>query len=191
MTNLDIFKIGGAVMGTFKKFEKVGDQVQGTYIDLSEGRDSYENEQVIVTLRDSEGANWKVGIKKTNTILLDQVNKLNLGQIVGFRFDEQKASKRNPGKMANIIRLYADSAVYDEAWLKERSEKYNGINHVVISPTDQDAPFPSASDSQLGGSTPVQGAIPTIGIEKFAAIMALAVTKGIITETMTDRKSVV
>jgi hypothetical protein len=97
-----------APRGEFKKFQNIGDEIQGTYIDKHEGTDGYGNQQMIYVLKDSDQKVWNVAFRKTNTIMNEQMNNVHFGQIIGFRFEEIRPSKKEGSRDAKIIRLYAD-----------------------------------------------------------------------------------
>jgi hypothetical protein len=97
-------------------FKAVGDKVAGTYIDLEEGIDGFNNNQFIVTLL-RDGVKLKYGVRATHTFLVDQIKKLRLGQIVGFAFTEEKPSGK--GQPTKIIVLRQNPGMVDEAWTKQ------------------------------------------------------------------------
>lgn len=129
--------------GTFMKFENIGDQVQGTYIDKYDGVDSFGNDQVIIVLKGEEDKIWNIGIKKYQKALLDQVEPATFGQIVGFRFEAIVPSKSKPGKMAKIINFAHQKDIVDEVWLKEQADK--AVENL----------------EDLEGTEPIKPAIPT------------------------------
>lgn len=139
MDNVNIFD--EVVKGKFFSFSKIGDAVQGTFIDKYEARDTYQNEQIVYVLKDKNGIVHNVGIKKTNTILNEQLAPAKLGFIVGLRYEEDKPSKKNPGKMAKIIRPYFDHNIVDHAWMNEQAKKNAGI---VNTPTQTETPVTPA-----------------------------------------------
>lgn len=127
----DIFDVGdvGIERGEFFSFKKVGDNVQGTYIDKHEATDTYGNQQMVYTLIDRKNNDkmWSIGIRTTNTILNDRMAEANIGCIVGFRFDKEVKSKKYPDKMAKVINAYFDKEIVDHAWLAERARKIDGM----------------------------------------------------------------
>ena len=122
MKDFNIFdKIDVEERRNFFRFNEVGDKVQGTFINRSESIDNYNNEQTLVDLKQSNGEVITVSIRNNKTGLLNELNKVSLGQIIGFAFT---GTKDNPGKHATkFIRLVHDPKYVDEAWLKEEKEK--------------------------------------------------------------------
>lgn len=120
---LDIFNDATPQNGTFFKFKEIGDSVQGTYINKREGIDGYGNPQIIYIIKDSTGAIWNVAYRKTNEIIQKQMNEVHFGQIVGFRFDAKKESKKSPGTIMHIINQYSDPKFVDKEWLEEEKKK--------------------------------------------------------------------
>ena len=120
-TNIDdIFEKGGNTdLGEFFRFQNVGDRIAGTFVDLLEGIDGYQNEQYIVVLQ-REGVNHRVSIRKTHSVLVDRMRPVRLGQIIGFSFDEERPSKM--GANTKIINLKQDPSMVDEEWIKARVE---------------------------------------------------------------------
>jgi len=117
---VDIFSEATPESGEFKKFAEIGDSVQGTYIGKNESIDSFQNEQFIYLIKDVTGKIWNVAFRKSNQVVNERMNGINLGQIVGFRYDEER-----PGKMGNkakIIRIYADPKHVDSEWLRSKAE---------------------------------------------------------------------
>lgn len=124
MENINIFKSGSQPQrGEFFKFAEIGDEIQGTYIDLQTGVDSYGNQQNIYVLKASDGKIWSVGVRLQNTILISDIDKrAKYGQIIGFRYDRSVPSKKMPGKYAKVINLYADPRCIDKAWMEEQKK---------------------------------------------------------------------
>lgn len=118
MNNIDIFASAKPQSGEFFKFKSVGDSIQGTYIDVRNGTDSFGNQQTIYVLQDSsDGKIWNLGFRSSQMVIHERMNSITFGQIVGFKFDEERESKRNPGTKVKIIRIYADPKFVDQAWL--------------------------------------------------------------------------
>src|SRR3990167_732961 len=107
MNDLNIFETAKPQTGEFFKFKSIGDGLQGTYIDNREGVDSFGNDQIIYVLSDKTGKIWNLGFRKTSLVIHERMKNIRFGQIVGFRFDEERDSKRTPGTKVKIIRIYA------------------------------------------------------------------------------------
>lgn len=184
MTELNIFESAPQIKGEFKKFEKVGDSVQGTYIDSFESIDGYNNEQIVVVLKENDKI-WNVGIRKTSTVLIERMAPIKFGQIIGFRFEEERESKKMPGKMAKIINVYHDPRIVDQEWLdqKEEEAKRFGTMNKPKEPVHQVVADESA--------TPVVPAVPVVETKApitddpvWSAIRTLALTKGLTSQEM-------
>jgi hypothetical protein len=208
--NIDIFSSAKPQGGEFFKFQNVGDSIQGTYIDVRVGTDSFGNQQTIYVLQDSTGKVWNLGFRQSSMIIHERMAGIHFGQIVGFRFDEHRESKKNPGTKAKIIRIYADSKMLDHEWLKAQREleaTFGGSPVQAVNPVqstgqqqknedtygfdgeeeeteNQDIPFNSPA---TGGSSPVEEAKPRN--EAVDAIRNLAKTKGLTTEAMSEAEA--
>ncbi len=96
-------------------FKSVGDKISGTYVNLDEDIDGFNNPQLVVTmLRD--GIKYKYGIRNTHTWLTDQIKRCRLGQIIGFVFTEEKPSGK--GQPTKVIQLKQNPTFIDEVWTK-------------------------------------------------------------------------
>lgn len=159
MNDINIFDSAARQKGEFKKFDAVGDSIQGTYIDAYEAVDSYNNEQLVVVLKDKEGKIWNVGIRKKSTILMDRMKPIKFGQIIGFRFEEERPSKAMPGRMAKIINVYHDPKFVDEVWLaekKKQDEMFGGTSAPTFTP---EAPAYGVTTAP-SAAAPVASAVP-------------------------------
>ncbi len=88
--------------GKFFKFEKVGDKIQGTYIDKTRGVTKF-GEQIIYILKDEQDNVWNVGISVNKMNFHARMDGIFFGQIVGFKFDETRPTDK--GNDAKIIRI--------------------------------------------------------------------------------------
>jgi len=126
MTNpINIFDVAPRYDGNFFLFKQVGDAIQGTFVSLYEAVDGYSKEQYVLVLMDNKDNNiyHKVGIGKDSTVLVDQLQKVKLGQIIGFRYAEERPSKRYPGKNVKIIKLHEHYTLVDSEWMQAQIEK--------------------------------------------------------------------
>lgn len=197
-SSVDIFS--EVKQGTFFKFEKVGDAVQGTYIGKMPAQGKF-GPQMIYSLQDKEGAVWNISFNTSKKMVIDRMNEIRFGQIVGFKFDETRPSDK--GQDAKIIRIYADPKFIDHEWLaaqrelRESSGEYTSPTAGVTdheeegeeSAAVQDPnmfngkPFVAPSDAApVGGSIP-EGE-PKQKNEALDAIRQLAMTKGLVDATM-------
>ena len=123
----------------FFKFVNVGDKVQGTFVSRDDNSvDGYKNPQTLVGLLQEDGTVKTVSIRHNKTGLLEELDKVKLGQIIGFVFT---GTKDNPGKQpTKFIRLIHDPKYIDEAWTKENEKKENPTAELNISDIFPDAP---------------------------------------------------
>lgn len=192
MTEADVFEIGAPMQGEFFKFVNVGDSVKGTYIDVRDGVDSYQNEQRIYVLKTSDGTIKNVAFRKTNTIVLQRMQDATFGMIVGFRLEEIRPSKKAGMNPAKIINPYFSPELVDKEWL----EKHEAIKKHIGNSTY------SAPSFVAGASTPqtAEAVVPAIpqadkvetGIplseEQLASVRAVALGRGIVSEGMTTEE---
>lgn len=193
---VNIFEAAKPQNGEFFKFKAIGDGVQGTYIDQRNGTDSYGNQQTIYVL-DDNGKIWNLGFRDSAVIIHERMKGIKLGQIVGFKYDEDRASKVKPGTTAKIIRVYAAPNHVDEAWLANQAsisgktsqsapEKLPGDDFdndmEVVASVTEDLPFKAPVAAQ---GTPSESAGNPKN-EALDAIRTLARTKGLTSDAMTS-----
>ena len=194
--NINIFD--EAKPGTFFKFEKVGDAIQGTYIGKSKGKSKF-NDQIIYIIQDKSGNVWNIGFPVNRGIVHERMNSILFGQIVGFRLDEMRPTDK--GNDAKIIRIYADPKFIDKEWLKSQRElgvdPNNGSHSSPVNPVGEEEDA-EPKDPQLFNGQPFfvapEDANPSTGglpkteekpkNDAIDAIRNLAVTKGLVTSTM-------
>lgn len=191
-------------LGEFFKFVNVGDKISGTFVDLMEGIDGYGNEQYIVVLRNS-GINHRVSVRKTHSVLVDQLKQVRLGQIIGFKFIEERESKKAGSAKSKIINLAQVPGMVDDAWIAEKlaidakygispedslRPKFSGVATPAIG-SAEDLPFPNppapvaapvapAPVAPAPVATPAPVAVASNPV--FETIRNLAVTKGLAPE---------
>lgn len=143
--SINIFDIAKPQGGTFFSFKNVGDQVQGTYIDTRAGIDGYGNHQIIYVIQDAEKNIWNVGFRDAANVIHDRMKNIRFGQIIGFRFDGLKDSKKFPGKQIKLIRVYDDPKSIDHEWLARQAEikaeiEKNGVGSAPTTPQTPSTP---------------------------------------------------
>ena len=191
MENIDIFKKATPQSGEFFKFKAVGDGIQGTYIDQRDAIDSFNNDQTIYILQDKDGKIWNLGFRKTASVIHDRMKTIRYGQIVGYRFDEERDSKKNPGTKVKIIRIYADPKLIDAEWINNQKEldAISGLHaRGVIAPSSGNAASLEAFDeaiSEAPAENPKSSTDAAV-----AAIINLAKTKGLVKEDMKDADAI-
>jgi hypothetical protein len=142
--NVNIFD--EAKPGAFFKFEKVGDAVQGTYIGKMRGRSKFNNGEstIIYVLQDKNKNVWNISFVESKTVVHERMKDIFFGQIVGFRFDEERASQL--GNPAKIIKIYADPKFIDQGWID--SQKALGVD--PNKNTDEDTYRPEKTTTDEG-----------------------------------------
>ena len=182
--DLNIFNETLPQDGEFFNFKEVGDAIQGTYIDSREGIDGFDNEQDIYVIKDKDNKIWNVGFRKTNTFIQERMKNIVKGQIVGFRFDEERETKMGSNK-AKIIKIYADNKFIDTEWM-ESQKKLNEMSGVKEEAPKADykqgtdEPFKSPDKTEAATVTPPTAtSVPETNEENEAlnAIRQLARTK--------------
>jgi len=199
---IDIFSNTKPQSGEFFKFKNVGDSIQGTYIDVKDGTDSFGNDQTIYVIQDAAKKVWNLGFRKTSLVIHERMKSIRFGQIVGFRFDEERESKKSTNNKAKIIRIYADPKFVDAEWIKQQEEiekkfagmsggGYTGYTSQPASPYKEEGGinvkdiFKAPEDSApAGGSLPSEKVKPRN--EALDAIRNLAKTKGLTNESMSE-----
>lgn len=182
-------------VGEFFSFKNVGDSVQGTYVDKREGVDGYGNEQFIYVLQDNRtDKTWNVGVKKTSLNLINQMNMVPYGYIVGFRFDEERENKRKPGLHATkIINAYynlkdpQNPKYVDLAWIESQKglgrTTFTEKSDVPMSVEDEDDDFIKDLESMKDEAP---GAEPKVDL---GPVRKLALTKGLVEASATPEEA--
>lgn len=103
----------------FFKFDKIGDNVIGTYIkkELRPNNMRPGEDQAIYTLLKEDGSKISVGGR---AILDNQMDAVKLGQIIKIAYTEDKKIKGKVQAM-KIIRVYARPDLINEEWLASQS----------------------------------------------------------------------
>lgn len=188
--------------GEFFKFVTAGDKISGTYIEVFDNIDGFNNEQRVYVLKDSDGKIWNVGIKKWNRGILETMEKQRLGQIIGFTYVGDKESKKSH-RMFKDIKVSADARFYDKAWLQQQQDivkAFEGLpkpsevvpgkvdnlqNDVDAAPLQDAVPLKTGIvHSNTGPVTDVdQG---TMTMDSLLAVRSLARSKGLTNDSMSD-----
>jgi hypothetical protein len=117
---MSIFDSNNKVTSQYWKYPNVGDKIEGTYIDrrVTVNKLKAGAEQIVYTLKTPSGEIWDVYGKPG---IDAQMRNVNLGQIIGFEFIEQKPATQAGFSPTKIVQVYANSQIVDENWLKEMS----------------------------------------------------------------------
>lgn len=113
----DLFDESNMIKGNWAKFDKVGDQIKGTYVGSKIVFDRLRNaDKTVYELQLDNGEIWNVGSKPA---IDEQMRHVKLGQIIGFKFiAEGKPAK--PGlNPAKIIKVFARQDLVNKEWLEQ------------------------------------------------------------------------
>ena len=178
---VDIFTEGKEkVMASWAKFVNAGDSAQGTYIGKIVGQiDGYGNEQVIYQLLQDDDTVVNVGFGLNKKMMINDMNTVKFGQIIGFKYKGKLEVKDKFGKPVSVkdFSLFQDSKIVNKTWLEENKD--NMPTQTVAAPksaedaavekqfeaiTSNDVPF-----SSEGSVTNSDKAIQLQSINKLAA----------------------
>ena len=137
----DIFKEAKEkVMPSWAKFVEDGDSVQGTYVGKIEGQiDGYGNEQVIYQLLQNDNESIvNVGFGLNKKFIIQDMNTVKFGQIVGFKYKGKISIKDKFGKAVQVkdFGLHQDPKIVNAAWLKENKDSMPEV--IRLSAKDQE-----------------------------------------------------
>ena len=118
---MSIFDKENRIQSNWMKFEKVGDKIEGTLIakraifNQLSGRD-----QIVYEIKKTNGEYWNIGGKPG---IDAQMQKVRVGQIVGFEFIKERKPSRAGYHPLKIIQIYANPDIIDEEWLQQHEEE--------------------------------------------------------------------
>ena len=201
---MDIFNSAKPQDGTFFSFKNIGDSIQGTYVGMRDALNKFGNMQTIYVLSDVDGKVWNVAFNKTASITHERMSGIRFGQIIGYKFEENRPS-RTPGRFpTKIIRIYADPKFVDKGWLEQQKAieaQYAGTGM----PTPQGPSITGGTDIEEeddgfgefeapSNAAPAGGGLPegTVGAPvnpMLKAIRDLAVTKGLTAAGIPDAEA--
>lgn len=200
MNNIDIFSKGSSLDGEWFYFKKIGDSIQGTYIGSRQAVDQFTNPQTVYLIKDSTGKVFNVAFKNSNVVIMERMAACKLGQIVGFRFEEERPSKRTPGINVKIVRVYSDPKVVDPEWSADQAV----VSHAPVAvegrtpsaPSalnygyDDDENFVAPEDAgATGGGLPTSNSVEDTSTNNaIQAIRDLAKSKGLVKDGMSDEE---
>jgi len=186
MTDFNIFDNVKHYQGKFFKFEKIGDQIQGTYVDKQQGLNSFGNPQTIYVLKAKDESIHFVAFSDTYTRMLEKMSEATLGMIIGFKFEGSAPSKKVPGKITKFINSYFDARFVDQPWIDEQKRLENearsvlgGLAKPAITPDNFMAGIEEEEAASAAASVAPSAAEKNDGL---AAVRTLAVTKKIVPE---------
>jgi len=108
------------VKSNWWKTEKVGDKIQGTFIGKRQVPNQLSGvDQWVYELLLEDGDVWTVGGKPA---VDTQMRHVKLGQIIEFRFIEERPSKKAGMSATKVVAVYQDPNVVNEKWLQEQEQ---------------------------------------------------------------------
>lgn len=124
---MTIFTDENKVKNNFFKFAKVGDEVEGTLVGKRQVPNQLsktgELQWIYELLTDGEEL-WNVGSKSAVDV---QMRHVKLGQIVGFRYIEERQATRPGMSNTKIIQVFANPKRVNKEWLlQHESELMSG-----------------------------------------------------------------
>ena len=139
---IDIFeKAEEKKVPEWAKFVNAGDSVQGTYVGKIVGqKDGYGNEQIIYQLLQNDGKIVNVGFGLNKKVLHMDMQPVNFGQIVGFRYKGTIQVKDKFGKPVSVkdFGLHQDPKIVDEKWLADNKDNMPEVVKATQSFSKQD-----------------------------------------------------
>lgn len=115
---IDIFSQGTKAEMRWWSPVNIGDKVQGTYVDKFEAIDQWNNEQFVYVLKQEDGSLTKYGVKKYKTSLIQQMDSIKFGQIIGFIFSKTIPPKSGRGNNdIKIIDVIHNPNIIDHEWI--------------------------------------------------------------------------
>jgi hypothetical protein len=153
------------VSSNFWKLKNVGDSIQGTLTRKYKKDNPLDGkEQWIYELKTEGGEFWNVGGKPG---IDAQMFNIKLGQIVEFRYIEERPSKKVGKDPAKIVQVFSNRNAVDKEWLEEHEAENHGEGG------EEDENSGNADDEIKVDKIPF-GDTPE---EKNAKIIALAMSK--------------
>ena len=180
---IDIFKevnLDTTVPEWFK-FAKVGDSVQGTYVNKMDGVDGYGNKQIIYQLK--VGAKlFNTGFRESKKDIHQDMSTAKYGEIVGIKYVEDRRIKNKMGQMVDIkiYRAWHDPKIVDPGYKKSDSTVFVDTSKKSPEAVDPKDDFGEFSNFGVKEESPV----PTVEAkltpaQKRDVIQKLAKDKGL------------
>lgn len=161
---MSIINDDNKVKNNFWQTKTVGDAIEGTLISKRIVDNQLSGkEQVIYELKTADGSIWNVGGKPG---IDNQMRNVKLGQIVGFKFIEQRKPSKPGLNGAKVVQVYANPSIVDEEWLKQQEEE-----GAAVEAGEQEAPVTAAEAGPVMVEE-VLKQINNLAIEKLGATTA-------------------
>ena len=147
MENVNIFSDENKVTGNWVKLTEVGQEFQGTLVDVRKATDQYGKEQTIYEFLTAEGEYRPFGSKSA---IDAQMKHVKLGQIVGLKFVSETPAKTAGYKPTKIIQVFTNKNLVNREWLEQREssalENSDGQSIESIAATMTDQPTTTSVD---------------------------------------------
>jgi hypothetical protein len=110
------------VSGGWMKFNKVGDELEGTLVGKRMQPNNFKRgaDQTVYEIMDDDGTIWNVA-RSTAQFDMD-MKMIKIGQYVNLKFEREKPSDY-PDHPTKIIVVRAKKDLFNEKWLKEKAEQ--------------------------------------------------------------------
>ena len=111
----DIFSDDNKITGNWWKKDAIGASISGTFIGKRQAQNNLSgNMEWVYELRTEDGEIWNVGGKPAIDM---QMRHIQLGQIIGFKFTEERPARRLGNNPTKIIQVFAPKDSVDQEWL--------------------------------------------------------------------------
>ena len=139
---MSIFDESNKITGSFFTFKKIGDEMEGTFVDKRQVPDKLNAGQMqwIYEFKGADGAIILVGGKKGIDM---QMKNVRLGQVVGMRYERDIPNPNKAMKPTHVIQVYANPNLVDKDWLDNR-EAQGTQNEIEVTPLPQADPVADA-----------------------------------------------
>ena len=165
------------VSSNWWKKRKIGDTIQGTLVSKQQRMNQLSDQnQWIYEIKTVDEEYWNVG----GTLGIDaQMRNISLGQIVEFRYIEERPSKKPGMSAAKIVQVFSSKNAVDEKWLQENEAAMHAeeISEGEASGEEKGLPIDEALEKGFGN-------------DKEAKINALAKTKLKVTDEAKIKEAV-
>lgn len=144
-----IFDDTNKLTSNWWKKDNIGDKVEGTF----EGKNTQINqmsgkEQLVYQIRVADGTLYLVG---GNIGIDSQMQRVKIGQIVGFEYTEERPNKKNPSlNPTKVVQVYANPSLVNEEWLAE--QKRLGVTDRVTSTENTEPVTAEEAEEIINGS---------------------------------------
>lgn len=155
---MSIFDEKNKVKNNWFKFTKVGEKIEGTLVGVKTINNQLSGgEQKVYELMLDDGSYMNIGGKAGIDF---QMQRVKLGQIVGFEFIKETPPKKPGLSPTKIIQVYADKNVVNEKWLAEYETA-----QALVGSTEEDEPAGVVVNFE---ETPAEKTIMDLALAKIA-----------------------